>query len=196
MPGGWRGGRGRRDDCWAAQWAAKNEDVVMMVSWAANRRFSGPTRSITMGEVLGVLVGFVVRACFRGLRGCLARLVLWTYVTSGGLSCLRRPWGLLEPEPEPEPDPGPEPEVERGTSRSFLWTRRDWGVKAEAFEARYLGIGVSGARLDIVKRERESEVGELRGGDKQAYLSWSSIHYILYYTVCTGVLSCHAGYRT
>lgn len=58
LPGGWRGGRGLRDDCWAAQWAAKNEDVVRMASWAANRRFSGPTRSITIGEVLGVLVGF------------------------------------------------------------------------------------------------------------------------------------------
>ena len=127
---------------------------------------------------------------FSWVRGCLARLVLWTYVTSGGLSCLRRSWGLLEPEPEPEP------EVERGTSRSFLWTRRDWGVKAEAFEARYLGIGVSGARLDIVKRVRELEVGGLRGEDKQVYLSWSSVQYILYYTVCTGVLSCHAGYRT
>lgn len=53
-------------------------------------------------------------------------------------------------------------------------------MKAEAFEARYLGIGVSGARLDIVKRVRESEVGELRGGTSK-----SIYHGAQFNTFCT-----------
>jgi hypothetical protein len=72
----------------------------------------------------------------------------WTYVTSGGLSNLRRcSVRVLPREPEPEPELG----VSRW-SRSFLSRviRRDCGVKAEAFEARYLDIGVSGVRLDIL----------------------------------------------
>ena len=49
---------------WAVQCAAKKGDVRRMASWAAKRRFSGPTRSITIGLVGGVLwvwlvVGFM-----------------------------------------------------------------------------------------------------------------------------------------
>lgn len=40
---------------WALQCAAKKGDVRRTASWAAKRRFSGPTRSITTGLVGGVL---------------------------------------------------------------------------------------------------------------------------------------------
>lgn len=76
-----------------------------------------------------------------------------TYVTSGGLSNLRRCSSrrvlLIEPEPEPE--------LSRSLSfcaRSLVLSReilRDWSVKAEAFAARYWpGIGLSGAFLDNI----------------------------------------------
>lgn len=70
--------------------------------------------------------------------------MIGTYVTSGGLSNLRRSARVLAIEP------GPEAWV--GVLRSACLSRetlRDWRVKAEAFAARYLGNGVSGARLDI-----------------------------------------------
>jgi hypothetical protein len=74
-----------------------------------------------------------------------------TYVTSGGLSNLRRCSSrrvlLIEPEPEPE--------LSRSLgARSLVLSRgtlRDWSVKAEAFAARYWpGIGLSGALLDNI----------------------------------------------
>lgn len=79
-----------------------------------------------------------------------------TYVTSGGLSNLRRCSArrvLLPIEPEPEP----EPELSRSLSlgaRSLVLSRgilRDCSVKAEAFVARYRpGIGLSGVLLDSI----------------------------------------------
>ena len=67
LPGGWRGGRGLWAvglGVWDAQWEAKKGDVLRVASWAAKRRFSGPTRSITIGELVGELELLAVNPFF------------------------------------------------------------------------------------------------------------------------------------
>lgn len=90
--GGWWGSLGRGASgfgVWAVQCAAKKGDARRMASWAAKRRFSGPTRSITIGLVGGSL---------RWVSGCVYGLVvqkmMWIYPCCG--QDLRYVWGFVE----------------------------------------------------------------------------------------------------